>query len=1058
MVNIEAYTFDVEGTGLIDESTVDYTCSPVVKRDNFKLHCAVVHVLDTDDIIAFYDGDTYELDGREYKEEIDGEIYELSGYDPVKYIHLPWSEFETFIKANPKAKVIGHNIINYDLLATKLTMGIDYSVGDVDTWADTEVNFRDTLVQSKYLNPDRLGGHSLDNLGKKVGLNKIEFRKHMPVATRFKVFAADMIFYCIRDVLVNSKVYKYLEKEAEDWDWSDCDLLEKRVADIITRQSHRGFKFNSDAAVKCVQELDAMLQEITERVTPIIPDKPITKTAAKEFTPPAKQIKKNLEPTSYLLNFAEKHGGVFSEDFTKLTIFGKTHDLPMPQETLVTHIKAGLSDTTHIKEWLVSLGWEPLGWKERDLTVDQKKIKLDREAYEKVVHRYVEQTLNSNFLVARCEHLHTDVHGLLDKLLKHDTKKPMKVLTNPTFTIGQDKELCPNLLLMEDEFPYAKDITNWLTYRHRRNSILGGGMEWDDDEEPEKGYLASVREDGRIPTPADTCGAGTSRFKHKLVANIPRTTSLYGVEMRNLFGVDDGYVQIGYDFDSLEARMEAHYCWRYDLDKVYCNSLTQPKPFDVHTLLAASISDIISREFKRNPAKNVKYGCLPVESSQILTKDGWKSYAELVLGEEVLTYSDESGGLVWDRIQDIQFYADADVVQMQQKGFNVECTEDHRWFGKYRTGGRNTRRIEKGFFRVFDITGEQSILASAPLLPVVGDIPPDIAEFFGWLLSDGYYKWSEKEEVTSSSNGIRKGVIGSIAQDSSEYVDELQNCLNVVGAPYTLDQRGSMKIFRLKSKWLREVLDKYVGRSSKHDVDWVKLVLRMDIEALERFYQGFFLADGHTLPSGRRAISQNRGNIFDAIRLTMFLLGKNCGEGDKGNGKCFTIAEKASQYVGTQRMQIVPSGKKDVFCVTTGNGTFVMRQGKYIGITGNCTYGAQGARVAKTIGCDLKTGEKIFNAFWEAAAPLKKLKDKLTFYWENIGGKKFILGIDGRKIPTRSAHAILNSLFQSAGVICAKRAMVIHDQKLKDAGLSVDFFKDDWANSVFVQQLIAYHK
>lgn len=121
------------------------------------------------------------------------------------------------------------------------------------------------------------------------------------------------------------------------------------------------------------------------------------------------------------------------------------------------------------------------------------------------------------------------------------------------------------------------------------------------------------------------------------------------------------------------------------------------------------------------------------------------------------------------------------------------------------------------------------------------------------------------------------------------------------------------------------------------------------------------------------------------------------------------------------------------------------------------TYGAQGPKIAKTIGCDVKTGEAIFDAFWKAAAPLKSLKDKLAAYWDSTG-KKYVLGIDGRKVPTRSAHAILNSLFQSAGVICAKRAMVIHDNLLKENGLSVDFFKDDWKNKQFCQQLIAYHR
>ena len=82
---------------------------------------------------------------------------------------------------------------------------------------------------------------------------------------------------------------------------------------------------------------------------------------------------------------------------------------------------------------------------------------------------------------------------------------------------------------------------------------------------------------------------------------------------------------------------------------------------------------------------------------------------------------------------------------------------------------------------------------------------------------------------------------------------------------------------------------------------------------------------------------------------------------------------------------------------------------------------------------------------------------QLEQYWVKHGEKKFILGIDGRKVPTRAKHALVNSLFQSAGVICAKRAMILHDRKLKAEGLSVDFWRDDWKSKKFVQQLIAYH-
>ena len=121
------------------------------------------------------------------------------------------------------------------------------------------------------------------------------------------------------------------------------------------------------------------------------------------------------------------------------------------------------------------------------------------------------------------------------------------------------------------------------------------------------------------------------------------------------------------------------------------------------------------------------------------------------------------------------------------------------------------------------------------------------------------------------------------------------------------------------------------------------------------------------------------------------------------------------------------------------------------------TYGAQAARIAKTVGCDLALGQQIFDAFWAAAEPLAKLKANVEKWWETKGGKKFIPGLDGRKINTRSQHALLNSLFQSAGVICAKRAMLFQDRLMTSHGLTVDFWKDDWKNMEYCQQISQTH-
>lgn len=711
--------WDIEATSLLDHTSIDYTASPYVLLPSFDMHCIVVKDIETKDKFKFVQ--------KEIKSQ---------------FVEFMVEECETFI---------AHNQISYDLLAAKLFLGIDYEIGETCTLNGRPVTIIDTLVLSKTLNPDRYGGHSIDDWGKRLGLEKIDWRKRAielglitwdaPKGAEFLKYHPEMLVYCERDVDVNERVYNKLMEEWGDWDWSGPFALEQQVRDIITRQEHRGFFFDAKLAEENVRDLDQKMEEIREIVEPIIPPKPMGITKLKAYLPPKIQFKKDTTVSAVMQKWVEKHGGELQEinGTWHARLYDKLWPMPMNCEVPVqTHEPASVKDTTHIKGYLVELGWRPTQYKERDLTCDSKKNKLSYEKYVEAVDRYVIQTLSSPFCKDRCAELDTTPKKLREKLLKHDPKRPNKVYTNPTITVGMEKDIDPALLELADKFPHAKLVSEYLTYAHRRNSILGGGVdpdEMDDDDDfAGKGFLAAERisVDGRIPTPADTCGAGTSRFKHRLVANIPRVTSLYGSRMRGMFGVDvsDGKLQMGYDFDSLEAKIEAHYVYKYPGGPEYGKSLIAEKPNDCHTVLAKYITELLGRPFPRGTAKNVKYGC---------------------------------------------------------------------------------------------------------------------------------------------------------------------------------------------------------------------------------------------------------------------------------------------------------------------------------------SYNAQVARVAKTVGCSLEEAQIIFDAFWEQAAPLKQLKENMQKYWETTGQKKFLLGIDGRKLPIRSKGNVINTAFQSAGVICAKRAMVLHERYLKQGGMYLDFFRDDWKNSEYCQQVIAYH-
>lgn len=80
-------------------------------------------------------------------------------------------------------------------------------------------------------------------------------------------------------------------------------------------------------------------------------------------------------------------------------------------------------------------------------------------------------------------------------------------------------------------------------------------------------------------------------------------------------------------------------------------------------------------------------------------------------------------------------------------------------------------------------------------------------------------------------------------------------------------------------------------------------------------------------------------------------------------------------------------------------------------------YGAQPKKIASTLNVSVKEAEAIYAAFWESAAPLAAFRDALWRFWETQGNKQWIVGIDGRKLHTRSKHSVMNTLFQNTGAV-----------------------------------------
>jgi hypothetical protein len=273
-MNKRSLLFDVEANSLLNYLSIDYSKTPYKLKKSFKVHCIVLEDINTQEIFVFDDNPSlYIFDGREHSCLIPEEIRQkkrirdthqtIRNYPSLDYIHKSLSEFPTFI-SEECGQLIGHNIIDYDMLVMELYFGksMEYNFSP-DSIGGKRISIHDTLVLSKLLNPDRFGGHSLDNVS---GGMKFEY------LGGFTTYNPVMLYYCIQDVKSNRVAYYHLKKEWGDdkenkklgIDWSKAYSLEKYVRNRISRNGHYGFKFDKKLAQWCVEDLDNKKQEIEE--------------------------------------------------------------------------------------------------------------------------------------------------------------------------------------------------------------------------------------------------------------------------------------------------------------------------------------------------------------------------------------------------------------------------------------------------------------------------------------------------------------------------------------------------------------------------------------------------------------------------------------------------------------------------------------------------------------------------------------------------------------------------------------------------------------------------
>ena len=106
-------------------------------------------------------------------------------------------------------------------------------------------------------------------------------------------------------------------------------------------------------------------------------------------------------------------------------------------------------------------------------------------------------------------------------------------------------------------------------------------------------------------------------------------------------------------------------------------------------------------------------------------------------------------------------------------------------------------------------------------------------------------------------------------------------------------------------------------------------------------------------------------------------------------------------------------------------------------------YGGGDLKIAQGVGGNRRAGKELRGRFLRNLPSLAKLKERV----ERASAKRYLKGLDGRRITIRSEHAALNTLLQSAGAIVMKQALINLNNKIKENNLDANFVAnvhDEW--------------
>ena len=230
-------------------------------------------------------------------------------------------------------KLIGHNVIGYDIPVIK-------KLGGVDLFNKKIV---DTLVLSRLFKPTREGNHGLEGWGYRLGFKKGDFGDQEDA---WSAYTPEMLEYCKNDVLLNTKVYEALKVESRGFTPQSVKI-EHAVAKIIDDQRTTGFLLDVQKVMGLMAMFETKLHDIEEEVQEEFRPVVTTQILTPKFTAAGAVAK----------TATDQHGKgtrLTDEEYERLSL--DINGKPIARKT---ETPFNLGSRKQIGEYLIRFGWKP---------------------------------------------------------------------------------------------------------------------------------------------------------------------------------------------------------------------------------------------------------------------------------------------------------------------------------------------------------------------------------------------------------------------------------------------------------------------------------------------------------------------------------------------------------------------------------------------------------------------------------------------------------------------------------------------------------------------------